>query len=538
MKRRILCLLCLLCILVSCVPLHVGAANDCGENATWSLSEAGVLTISGTGPIRDYIYEGANLWPNIKAPWREQPSKVRQIIIEPGITAIGDNAFCGLTNLTSVSIPNTVTRIGQAAFHYDTKLNNVVIPDSVTYMEQSVFGNCSSLSSIKLSANLTFMGGQTFEHCSNLSSITLPAGLSVIGGRTFASCPKLKSITLPEGITEITNFAFAYSGLTSITLPSTLKKICPNAFWCCDLTQITFPAGTMQILQNAFGGCYNLKRIQFLGSAPDFDSHAFESVTATVYYPKDDPSWTEAVRQNYGGTLTWVGCCGNGHTWGQWQEDRKPTCSQTGLQSRGCTKCDITEEASIAMVPHRYEAQVTPPTCKEDGYTTYTCAVCANSYRDDPTPAGPHAYGEWVVLLEPTCLEKGSREHGCIACDVKETEELAPYGHSYQATVTPPSCTEQGYTTHVCQRCRDSYEDAVTAVTPHSFGPWLEVKAPSWLEEGEAYRSCADCTAQEQRVLEKEPVNWGLILGIAAGVLAVAGVGIAVARRKSSRSPR
>ena len=64
MKRRLLIGLCLICMLMNLLAFSVSAetSGDCGDNSTWSLSGGGVLTISGTGAIRDYIYEGANLW--------------------------------------------------------------------------------------------------------------------------------------------------------------------------------------------------------------------------------------------------------------------------------------------------------------------------------------------------------------------------------------------------------------------------------------------------------------------------------------------
>ena len=58
--------------------------------------------------------------------------------------------------------------------------------------------------------------------------------------------------------------------------------------------------------EEAFGGCENLTAITFDGSAPQFGEDVFYNVTATAYYPANDSSWTNEVRQNYGGTLTWV----------------------------------------------------------------------------------------------------------------------------------------------------------------------------------------------------------------------------------------
>jgi hypothetical protein len=83
--------------------------GGCGDNLTWSLdTETGVLTISGTGAMADYYWDGA--------PWSSNRSLIQTATIEEGVTTIGSYAFPGCSNLTSVTIPNGVTQIGQSPF--------------------------------------------------------------------------------------------------------------------------------------------------------------------------------------------------------------------------------------------------------------------------------------------------------------------------------------------------------------------------------------------------------------------------------------
>ena len=72
------------------------------------------------------------------------------------------------------------------------------------------------------------------------------------------------------------------------------------------MSSITIPAGVTEIGENAFSRCDNLQTIIFEGNAPTFGRTPFAEITATVYYPVDDDSWTEAVMQNYDGELTWA----------------------------------------------------------------------------------------------------------------------------------------------------------------------------------------------------------------------------------------
>ena len=86
------------------------ASGTCGENLTWTLSDDGVLTISGTGDMTDY-YSYSEF-----APWHEYADRIQTVIIGKGVTGIGSYAFSDCSSLTSVSIPDSVTSIGGGAF--------------------------------------------------------------------------------------------------------------------------------------------------------------------------------------------------------------------------------------------------------------------------------------------------------------------------------------------------------------------------------------------------------------------------------------
>lgn len=529
MKQRLLVVFCLLCMLMNLLVFSVCAASsgDCGDNATWSLSGDGVLTISGTGAIRNYIYEGANLWPDIKAPWRDNAAKVKKVVINSGITSIGDNAFCCLPNVTSVSIPNTVISIGRAAFCDMKALTEITIPESVKYKGENLFSGCSSLKEVNLPSGIGALSSGIFKGCSALRSIDLPEGVTSITGAFESS--GLESLVIPEGITVIGTSTFQYCGnLTTVKLPSSLQYIGMQAFTSSGITSIVFPANVQKI-GRSFVRCHKLKSIRFEGNAPEIDADAFDDVTATVYYPKENTTWTESVRKDYAGNLTWVSYCGNGHDWKPWQTERETTCAIAGLKTRSCTQCDMTEEELVARTAHQYEVTVTPPTCKKGGFTTHTCKVCKDTYKDSETPAGAHAFGEWVVIKESTCLEKGSRQHSCIACNAQETEETELSGHTYRDEVTAPSCTQEGFTTHICTVCEYTLVDTYTEITEHTCGEWIEIKSATWRKEGERQGRCVNCAEEYTEVIPKLPVNWGLIIGvIVVGVAVVGGCIVAI----------
>ena len=209
-------------------PLTVG---ERGYNYTWTLDDDGTLPISGTGEMEDYLSTREGFY-NLR-------DKIKQIVIEQGMTSVGSYSFNECSLLSDISMPNGLHTIGAYAFENCISLTVVVFPDGLTEIKPSAFRGCSSLSEISLPRSLTKIHGAAFYGCTSLSCITIPENVSIIFTQAFYHCTNLSSIT-------------------------------------------------------------------FCGDIPEIGSDAFEGVTATAYYPADNPTYTRDVRQNYGGTITWV----------------------------------------------------------------------------------------------------------------------------------------------------------------------------------------------------------------------------------------
>ena len=309
-------------------------SGTCGENLTWTLERNGVLSISGTGYMTDYRWEA-------KAPWYVYSKHIESVVIDNGVTNIGDYAFCECSKLSEINIPDKVTKIGHSAFEGCGKLTAIDIPNEVTDIGAYAFNGCSSLIRIDIPSKVTYIGSYAFSNSGNLSAInvaedntsyysidgvlydsssiiycpgkdresySIPDGIMNIAGSAFSDCVNLKQVEIPDSVTYIGGWAFAgCSSLTSIDLPENLNYIEMYAFANCDgLISVEIPDGVTYMGEEAFGGCENLTAITFDGSAPQFGEDVFYNVTATAYYPANDSSWTNEVRQNYGGTLTWV----------------------------------------------------------------------------------------------------------------------------------------------------------------------------------------------------------------------------------------
>lgn len=142
----------------------------------WELSEDGTLTISGTGDMPDYEVRNLGDSHYIKltcnAPWFPQQDKIKKVVIEDGVTDIGDCAFFCCTNLTSITIPNSVTSIGDYAFTSCSVLESISIPKSVTSLGENAFYFCLGLTSITIPNSVTRIGDWAFFYCAGLTSIT------------------------------------------------------------------------------------------------------------------------------------------------------------------------------------------------------------------------------------------------------------------------------------------------------------------------------------------------------------------------------
>ena len=152
------------------------------SSVSWEVSSS-TLIISGTGDMTNYTYGG-------EAPWFSDASSITDILINSGVTSIGDYAFLGFTNLKSVTIPAGVTYIGAEAFRNCSALTSVVLPSSVTAIGRYAFGLCSSLQSVTFNSNpAPILGDDAFNNCTSLNTIRVPINPDGYGGSGWPQNP-------------------------------------------------------------------------------------------------------------------------------------------------------------------------------------------------------------------------------------------------------------------------------------------------------------------------------------------------------------
>lgn len=172
-----------------------------------------------------------------------------------------------------------------------------------------------------------------------------------------------------------------------------------------------------------------------------------------------------------------------------------------------------TIDLQFTVNEHDYNTVVTPPTCTEKGYTTYTCKNCSHSYIGDEVAAKGHNFGEWEIITSPTCDQGGSRQHTCTVCGYAETENLNPTGHAWEDDYTvdkEPTCTEDGRKSIHCKNC-DAVKDSTTiAKLGHSFTNYVSNNDATCTENGTETAKCERCDKTDTRVQENSTLGHDL----------------------------
>ena len=245
-------------------------SGTCGGNLTWALDEAGVLTIAGSGAMDDYK-------SYTYTPWYDAAAQIKAVILENGVTAIGQNAFAYCENLAAVSIPDSVLTIGERAFSYCSALQEVVLPAGLTAVSEGAFYYCTGLTAVTLPEGLNSIGDKAFLACTALTEIVIPDSVTAIGDKAFQNCSKLQRVGFGKNVKLIGSGAFyVCEALTELNLPEGLTSIGEEAFRGCEgLTKVDMPDTVSFIGNGAFAHCENLTELHLSADLSAIGSQTF-----------------------------------------------------------------------------------------------------------------------------------------------------------------------------------------------------------------------------------------------------------------------
>ena len=254
MKKRLISLLLAFSMMLTFLPAGAVSAfaeeslgpYDCGKRpgtvtATLSRNNDGgetyTMTIRGTGPMKNYDFLSCR-----DMPWRDAILKITRLIVDDGVTSLGDCVLHGFDG-----------------GHDARNLMEVTLPEGLTYLGNYAFFGAAKLKSITLPSTLTTIGLGAFDECAGLTDITIPSDVKTIKEGAFGGTG-LTSVTIPDKVETLGQDVFENcTQLTSIHIPKSVKSMGAEMFgYCTALTCITFEPGSNLTYVGGSNGDWNL----------------------------------------------------------------------------------------------------------------------------------------------------------------------------------------------------------------------------------------------------------------------------------------
>ena len=196
-KKRIASLVMVIAMLVMCLA-------SCSSSGTASIDDAngsyGSFTWTYTKETKTLAIHGAGAMPDARSSsevgWSSVRLGVEKVVLDGGITTIGDYAFYYMPYLTEIKLNEGTTYVGKYAFAFCQKLGTMILPDGVTEVGESAFEACSSLTAVRIPASTVKLGAKAFSCCSMLETVQCLGNIEKLNDRTFYYCSSLEKLIL------------------------------------------------------------------------------------------------------------------------------------------------------------------------------------------------------------------------------------------------------------------------------------------------------------------------------------------------------
>lgn len=242
-------------------PTNIVVEGQCTDTVAWTLSKDGVLTISGSGSMGDWMMDSET---NLSA------YNVTSLVVEDGVTDISMHAFSG-SELTNARIAGSVRTINSSAFFLVDTLTNIELSEGLTEIKSQAFSG-TGIKNLTLPAtvqtcalDMLFSSSVEWIDVANGSKWVSKDGVLYSKDETtLLLCPPGYEgvFVVSEGVTEIGNSAFRTADISKIIFPESLQTIGGAAFeFCNNLTEVNIPANVTEIGAGVFAHCANLQNI-------------------------------------------------------------------------------------------------------------------------------------------------------------------------------------------------------------------------------------------------------------------------------------
>ena len=212
------------------------AVNE-GKDVQWNFdAETGTLTISGSGKMADYsVYDettgqdkDAGIDP---APWKNLP--IVKVVVEEGVTSVGNRAFYDMQKLKYAEISSTVESLGLRAFNWSESLESITFADNSRLKEIcfAALSNVHQIKILRIPAAVTNINDWAIANNNELTEIIFNGNnLKKIGYAGIKNNPKLSKVILPEGLTKIGGYGLGENPNLIAFVPSTVIEMSDQCF--------------------------------------------------------------------------------------------------------------------------------------------------------------------------------------------------------------------------------------------------------------------------------------------------------------------
>lgn len=548
MKRGLSLLLSLVLILSTILAIDTGIVNAAattkgGENITYTLSN-GVLTLTGTGEM--YDFRATNVLTNKKPPWQDKNDTITKVVVNEGITTIGDYSFYNCVNLTTVELPSTITSIhgsgteslSYGAFQGCTSLTKINFPEGLKQIQYCAFKGCTKLANIIFPSTLEEIQFAAFYQCESLASVEFPDSLTKLGMNAFHSCLKLQSVKFGAGMTTTCTSAlsniinpgvFRESGVKYVDFGPTVTEISPYTFYGCKMTSIEIPEQIKTIGTRAFGDTYYLSKATVYNANTQFNGIVGEDpfnagdrqVPLTMY--GHTGSTTQQYASEKGYNFVSIDDCEHTETFEK--ITKHATCTEAGSSDTICNNCQqVVRTNVIEALGHKYSTVESNDQTKVDGhiYSVEECERCFDT-RDvithvrtgEASPRYVWVEGYYEYTNTATCTRPGLERFKCTVdgcgtsvtvgstttfVPTQETIDGVRANHSVENwdITQKATCTEDGSKTGKCTICGQTVTEIIKA-TGHSYPETPKESFSNVEEDGHTYNVfvCETCSHEE-----------------------------------------